>query len=110
MLILPFLEQSGVYHAYRFDEPWDGPNNRKLADKVGSIFLRSGLDPATRQTTSFVAVVGPETAWPGDKTLTYDEIGDGTRNTVMIVEIPDGSIPWMAPVDLPFDRIRAHLS
>ncbi len=110
VLILPFLEQSEVYNAYRFDEPWDGPNNRKLAGKVGSIFLRSGLDPATRQTTSFVAVVGRETAWPGEKALTFDEIGDGTRDTIMIVEVPDGSIPWMAPADLEFDRMSFRLN
>lgn len=105
VLILPFLGQTEIYDAYRFDEPWNGPHNRRLADKIGSIYLRSGLDPATRQTTSFVAVVGPETAWPGARALKLDEIGDGTANTILIVEVPDGSIPWMAPVDLAFDRM-----
>ena len=31
VLILPFLEQKALYDQYRFDEPWDGPNNGKLA-------------------------------------------------------------------------------
>src|SRR5258707_563040 len=28
-LILPQLDQSPIYSAYRFDEPWDGPNNSR---------------------------------------------------------------------------------
>jgi Protein of unknown function (DUF1559) len=110
VLILPYLEQGAVYAAYRFDEPWDGPNNRELADKVGSIYLRSGLDPASRQTTSFVAVVGPETAWPGAKALKIGELGDGTSKTLLAVEVPDGDIPWMAPIDLRFDRMSFRIN
>ncbi len=67
VLILPFMEQKELYDAYDFAEPWDGPNNRKLASRIGSIYLRSGLDSGQAQTTSFVAVVGPQTAWPGSE-------------------------------------------
>ncbi|MDH3719020.1 MAG: DUF1559 domain-containing protein, partial [Planctomycetota bacterium] len=31
VLILPFIEAEPLYAMYNFDEPWDGPNNRKLA-------------------------------------------------------------------------------
>lgn len=44
VLILPFLEQQNLYAAYHFDEPWDGPNNRKLAGRIGQVFRRSDLD------------------------------------------------------------------
>ncbi len=30
VLILPFLEYDDLYKQYNFNEPWDGPNNRKL--------------------------------------------------------------------------------
>ena len=30
VLILPFLDESAVYKAYDFTEPWDGPKNKKL--------------------------------------------------------------------------------
>jgi hypothetical protein len=110
VLILPFLDHLDVYAAYRFDEPWNGPNNAKLADKVGSIYLRAGLDPVTRRTSSFVAVVGAETAWPGAKPLGQGDVGDGTLNTLLVVEVPDGDIPWMAPVDLSFDRMSFRIN
>ena len=43
------------------DEPWNGPNNRKLANWIGNIYLRSGLEANPVETTSFVAVVGAQT-------------------------------------------------
>ena len=36
--ILPYLEQNELYKRYNFDEPWDGPNNRKLLDQMPAIF------------------------------------------------------------------------
>ena len=68
VLLLPFPDQPALYDAYNFSEPWNGPNNRKLADQIGRIYLRSGLDSDQAGTTSFVAVVGSETAWPGATT------------------------------------------
>ena len=31
VLILPFVDENALYAMYDFDEPWDGPNNSKLA-------------------------------------------------------------------------------
>ena len=38
VLILPFIEQQTLYKRYRFDEPWDGPNNSLLAKEMPSVF------------------------------------------------------------------------
>ncbi len=40
--ILPYLEQNELYNQYNFDEPWDGPNNRKLIDKMPVIYAYPG--------------------------------------------------------------------
>ncbi|GAC1471247.1 MAG: hypothetical protein NVSMB9_17190 [Isosphaeraceae bacterium] len=110
VLILPFLEQGPLYDAYNFAEPWDGPNNRKLADKIGRIYLRSDLDSSRSEATSFVAVVGPETAWPCARTLRLKDIGDAPTTTLMVVEVPDGRFRWMEPRDLEFDRMSYRIN
>ena len=108
VLILPFIESQPTYDSYRFDEPWDGPNNRKLAASPPyqvyvcptSRTLRTGSGA-----TSYLAVVGPKTAWPGPKSRKIDEIRDGTSNTILVVEAHGLGIHWMEPRDLDFDAV-----
>src|SRR5258708_3140815 len=68
VLLLPYLDQAPLYANYQFDEPWDGPNNSKLADKILAVFNCPSEDHARDKSkatmASYVAVVGPETAWP----------------------------------------------
>ena len=97
VLILPFLEQQELYNAYNFAEPWNGPSNRKLAGRIGNIYLRSGLDSDQIHTTSFVAVVGPQTLWHGSQPTNRKDLGDGSHNTLLVVEVPDGRFLWMEP-------------
>ena len=66
VLLLPFLEQTPLYEKYRFDEPWNGPNNRKLADAIIAIYNCPSDDHGgtgnTSPMTNYVAIVGTETA------------------------------------------------
>ena len=38
ILILPYLEGPSAYQGYDFNEPWDGPNNRQLAEQIPGVF------------------------------------------------------------------------
>lgn len=108
VLILPFMEGRNVYDKYHFDEPWDGPRNRQLLDKLWDYSYLCPSDPrwqdSPRKWTSYVAVLGPRTMWPGAQSRKMSEIPDGSSNTVMIVEDQSGQIPWMEPRDLEFDE------
>jgi hypothetical protein len=110
VLILPFLSQQEIYDAYDVAEPWDGPSNRKLASRIGNIYLRSGLDSNQIHTTSFVAVVGPQTMWHGSQPTNTKDMGDGSHNTLLVVEVPDGQFLWMEPKDLEFDRMSFRIN
>ena len=101
VLLLPFLEEQALYRRYRFDEPWDGPNNRKLHQTIVPCYSCAG--DGTRKhsaATSYVAVVGPGTAWPGKQPTKLSDFTDGTSNSILIVEVADSGIHWMEPRDL----------
>ena len=109
VLILPFLDHAVLYNEYRFDEPWDGPNNRRLSAKIlvssdYSMYHCPSDRPASGEldatVTSYLAVVGPETAWKGDGCLNVNAITDGPANTLMVVEVANSGINWMEPRDL----------
>lgn len=103
-LILPFLDEPELAKQYRFDEPWNGPNNSRLLPKCPKSLRcykadELGLDPSH---TSYLTVVGSETSWPGTESLRLSEIPDGHSNTVAVVEVREAGIAWLAPVDLSF--------
>ena len=60
--------------------------------------------------TSYVAVVGPDTAWPGAQPADREAIRDGVQNTILVVETANASIHWMEPRDLPFSAATAGIN
>jgi Protein of unknown function (DUF1559) len=100
VLILPFIEETGLYGRYRFSEPWNGPNNIKLLNSMPSIFAcPSGFSNPTNL-TNYVAVTGPGTMFPGARSTKLEDVTDGTSNTLAIVEVDNVNVPWTAPTDL----------
>jgi hypothetical protein len=106
VLILPYLDERWLYQAYHFDEPWDGPNNRKLAAKPCAIYRCPSWDgDGASDTTCYVAVVGPDTMWPNGRSRKAEEITDALANTLMVVEAHDTGIRWMEPRDLTVEEL-----
>ncbi len=99
--LLPYLERKDLYDQYRFDEPWDGPNNGKLLDKIPAMF-RSPTEPANSTSAAYFALVGPRSVFGSKEGTSFSEIIDGTSNTIMLVEAKR-DIPWTKPEDIPFD-------
>ena len=104
VLILPYMEQRAVFDRCRFDEPWDGPYNAKINlcphEFQCPCDIERRKDEPPELATSYVAVVGPNTAWPGEKSLRLDDFTDGTANTILLVEVADSGIHWLEPRDL----------
>jgi prepilin-type processing-associated H-X9-DG protein len=106
VLILPYFgdaQLKNLYDQYDFNEPWNGPKNSKLAERMPSQY-RCPSDPGEGPQTNYLAVVGEETAWPGTGTTRVAEIRDGMAGTILVVESADAHVNWMEPRDLAFDQ------
>ena len=106
VLVLRYLDPD-AYDAYDFGEPWDGPNNSRLATHDCARFFQC---PAGSQVGSvysnYVAIVGPKTVFSGDRFVSFTEMPEpGVRDTILVVEFAHSDIQWMEPRDLPFDEM-----
>ncbi len=118
VLILPFLEQLPLYNEYKFDEPWNGPNNKKLLDKMPALYADPIYGENKDFYTHYVAITGKDTAFSAEGAkfdgkqldgalsagLRIAQFTDGTSNTLLVGPIgPDRKIPWMKPEDIKVD-------
>ncbi|MGE3316200.1 MAG: M56 family metallopeptidase, partial [Planctomycetaceae bacterium] len=131
--LLPFFdgkEGLELSEQYNFEEPWDGPTNKKLLGKMPDVY-RSPLDNADRRTmsedarlaASYYMLLGPlfqSTALPADeagmqlqnlqKWYWNGTVNDASRDRTaamrawspLIIEAKR-STPWTKPSDVLFD-------
>ncbi len=101
--ILPFVEEQKLYDQFHLDEPWDSPHNKTLIARMPKVYGDDQPDTPAGHTT-FLAPVGEDTVFGSKKACKFYQIGDGTSNTVAIVQVqPELAVPWTAPDDYVFD-------
>jgi len=110
ILILPYIEHDDLFKQYRFDEPWDGPHNRTLADRMPKIYRFHNRTEPGQTTTNYLAVVGANTIWPGAEGRKLEDVTDGTANTVLIAENRGLGVNWMEPRGLDLDTMPLDLT
>jgi hypothetical protein len=109
VLILPYLggAAASVYKSYRFDQPWNGPNNRQLVEKLPRLF-RCPADPeaalSDMTSTSYVAVTGLRTAWPPGASSKFADLSSHEGDTILVAETSESKIHWMEPRDLTIEE------
>ena len=106
VLILPYLEEIALYKTIDLSKPWNHPDNLKLASRMPDVFkCPSDKSRFSDQTTTFVAVVGKNTAWPLGTPVKVSDISDGMANTLLVVESTSSRVHWMAPFDPTIESI-----
>jgi Protein of unknown function (DUF1559) len=110
VLVLPFIEQQELYDAYRFDEPWDGPHNCTLAERMPKIYRFHNRSEPGQTTTNYLAVIGPNTMWPGAEGRKPADVTDDLSDTVLIAENRGLGVCWMEPRDLHFDTLPTEMN
>jgi len=110
VLILPYLDQKPLYDRYNFNEPWNGPNNRKLLSARPSVYVCPSDEGARAKgatQTSYVAVVGTKAAWRtgSPRSLADAELHDHFSTTILLAETAN-NIAWTEPRDVSLDAIQ----
>ena len=75
VMILPFIEGQALFDQYQFNEPWDGPNNSKLASQMPPAFA-CPANPIPNK-TPYKTVVDKGTAFEPGKAIGFDQVTDG---------------------------------
>jgi hypothetical protein len=117
--ILPYLEQGTLYKQFKLDEPWDSPHNKRLGEIVVPIYAAPGEIKAGGESLTFYReFLAPlrgqfpqKTAWDmvpnpgapfGARGIRFQDIQDGTTNTIGVVEAAE-AVPWTKPEPLVYD-------
>ncbi|MCL2006214.1 MAG: DUF1559 domain-containing protein [Planctomycetaceae bacterium] len=103
VLILPYLGRSEaeLYRQIRLDEPWNSAYNKQFHSKMPEMF-RCPVSTLgdTKRDTIYCMVVGKETMGvPDGQGIQWNQITDGTSNTILLVERKT-PVCWMEPVDV----------
>lgn len=137
VLLLPFFSDE-IYREYRFDEPWNGPNNSKLAGRVPRFYsCPSDPDALANGFTNCFVVPGPECVfresplvreyafeldpphvsprrkpWLSGRSpfgLPLDSLAR-RDDTILVVESTGRNINWMEPRDLRYEEMSFELN
>lgn len=89
---------------YDFSQPWNGPTNFALLGGTALSDFNCPSDVADRTPmTSYVAVVGPNTMWPG--CTGAKPAADGSDDDkILVIEVVHSNIQWTEPRDLTLDE------
>jgi hypothetical protein len=98
VLILPYLGETGLYDAYDFDQPWNSPKNKELAECLPGVFRCPTTYKEPASETSYVALEGPGAAWNENIAADSDKQLHPER-LILLFEVANAGICWIEPRD-----------
>ncbi len=112
--LLPYIENNNLFQEFRFTEPWDSEHNKKLIDRMPSLYRFPGPAAAEGKTHWQVFMRAPKyqgryaplfSFGPSREQTTLMQISatDGTSNTLCVVEATNPVI-WTKPDDIMIDE------
>lgn len=107
VLLLPFLDEEGLYSRYDFNEPWDGPNNIQLQSYMPEVYgCPADVDARMVGETSYMLLVGEETFFPDADVTSVSDLRDDPATTILVAEMPVAGVGWLEPRDLKAERMQ----
>lgn len=119
--ILPYMENAyinvpypgkqinspkALYDMFKLDEPWDGPNNKKLIGYLPSPYRSPysvlSYSASSVGKTTVVAVVGKGAIFDPTKEVTDASVRDGLAQTLLLLSLEESNqaVYWTKPADI----------
>ncbi len=108
VLLLAQLDGQSVLDKFNRTQAWNGPNNAAVSNGLPFNLFRCPSGP-DNPFTNYLAIVGPNTAWPGATGRKLSEIKNPSR-TILVIEVADSGINWAEPRDLTIDQIARGIN
>lgn len=99
VLLLPFMEQAGLFQAFDKSKAWDSPENYAVSQASILAFQDPANTTGSPARADLVFVTGPGTTFDGVKAARFADIHDGLSQTIGVVETNAGPDSWAAPGD-----------
>jgi hypothetical protein len=97
VLLLPYIDQRDLFDQYDLSEPWNGPNNIRLAEKRPEIYTCSHGHIPFSSSANYLALLDTDASLKLGET---EKNGDRTDKTIWLVENTESEIQWTEPRDL----------
>jgi hypothetical protein len=108
VLLLGQLGHEDLLTRYNMNEPWDGPNNRKLADEMPGVYRC--LEHGHRSKTHYKLLTGPQSLFDGFALPRSVNVTDEHSTTPLLVEDWKNPINWMKPDDISIKEAAQQFS
>jgi type II secretory pathway pseudopilin PulG len=98
-LILPYLDQTGLYEKIDLSKPWNDPVNADAYNTPVPFFQCPSIAVKDNYTT-YLAVVGSNNCFRPNEPRKLSAITTDHDETLMVIEVPaENSVHWMSPSD-----------
>ena len=99
--ILPYLGYGDLYNQFSVEEPWDGPNNKKLLDMIPDEFVSpERFDTNTNYLLPVYGAYIGAYQYDSPSGFRFSGDTDAAVNTLMLLEVNDSyAVPWTQPAD-----------
>lgn len=97
VLILPYLDEPGLYAQYDQSKPWDSPENLPLVATAPDLFRDRYLGSASE--TAYLAIVGHGTPINSHGHVDSLKARPDWSADIMVIHSSDHAVPWTKPED-----------